>query len=188
VRLVPRPPPTGPAPDSALVGECEPGSPYRLSIQAAIWDRKSLLALLGPGESIWEFESRGNLRANEQSTGFYSVWRPVLPYEGRWAHHVIEKGLWFPHEKRNFARADINCDLSRRGTLPRGRTLFYHAARAVEAMLTPLGWRRKEAVKQCLATCCDRSWVPASTASGARIDGEDAGRKAVHQLRAMKMT
>jgi hypothetical protein len=154
VRLLPRPGATRPCPDSRVVGESERASPYRLSTQAAIWNRDQLLALLRPGESAWDFEHAGNARADAFSGGFYAVHRTALPYDGPWVPHVVEKGLWFPHEKWIFRRADVGCDFSRRGTLPWSRTLFYHTAWGVELALNPLGWRRKQRIKRAL-----RRWL-----------------------------
>jgi len=147
VRLVARPGPTDPLPEDDLIGECAAGSPYRLSTQAAIWDRATLRALLCAGESIWEFEHNGNARVTAQAGGFYSVRRPVLPYEGWFAHHVVEKGRWFCHEKWIFARQNVGCDFAHRGTLPAGQTVFYHLAQLLDRSLNPLGWRAKNALK-----------------------------------------
>lgn len=142
VRLVPRPKPTGRLPDHDNIGPCGAGTPYRLSTQAAIWDRRKLRSLLGENESIWEFEIYGNERANVLAEGFYSVRQPVLPYEGRLAHHVVEKGKWLPHEKWIFGRQEIGCDFSRRSTLSWSYTFFYHAVQATNGLLSslPLAW------------------------------------------------
>jgi hypothetical protein len=148
VRLIPRPKPTHHLPSETLIGECEAGSPYRLSTQAAIWNRTKLLALLRSGESIWSFEHNGNARCAAIPHGFYSVWQPVLPYEGCFAHHVIEKGKWLLHEKCIFAWSDIGCDFARRETLPLSQTLLYQAAQALDRSLAWLPWRTKRNVKQ----------------------------------------
>ena len=150
VRLIPRPRPTNRLPHEKLIGECAPGSPYRLCMQAAIWNRMKLLELLCSGESIWEFEHNGNARVSKTPGGFYSVWHSVLPYQGFFAHHVVEKGKWLPHEKWIFARQKIGCDFSQRDTLPWSRTLFYHLAQIVDRMLDLLPWRAKLRSKRLL--------------------------------------
>lgn len=148
VRLIPRPKPTRRIPNETIVGEAESGSPYRLSTQAAIWDRVQLHSLLRTGESIWQFEHEGNVRVNSQLRGFYSTWAPILPYEGFFSHHVVEKGLWFPHEKWIFAHHDIGCDFGRRGTLGTGRLFWYHSAQFFDKSLDLFGWRIKQRVKR----------------------------------------
>jgi len=147
VRLMPRPGPTDALPDETLVGECAADSPYRLCTQAAIWDRRVLRDLLRPGESIWEFEHKGNVRASALSTGFFSARWPVLPYRGLFAHHVVEKGKWLPHEKWIFRHQDIGCDFSLRGTLPWRQTLFYHLAQSLDRILDVFPWRTKVRIK-----------------------------------------
>lgn len=148
VRLLPRPGPTDRVAGEALVGECQPGLPYRLSTQAAIWDRAKLRDLLRPGETIWEFEHEGNRRAAAQAHGFYATRTAVLPYAGLLAHHVVEKGRWLPHERWIFARQRIGCDFSRRGTLPWRQVLLYHAVQAFDRALDLLPWRLKAGCKR----------------------------------------
>ncbi|MEO6567540.1 MAG: hypothetical protein ABIO94_02155 [Opitutaceae bacterium] len=143
LRLIPRPKPTNRLPEQTNIGSCAVGSPYRLSTQAAIWNRRKLHALLREHESIWEFEMNGNLRANASPDGFFSVRRGVLPYEGLFAHHVIEKGKWLPHERWIFQRQLIGCDFSRRSALPLGQTMIYQAAQTLNESLNWLPWRWK---------------------------------------------
>lgn len=150
LRLIPRPGPTDPMSGETNIGSCATGSPYRLSTQAAIWDRLKLLELLRPGESIWEFEHQGNDRAGHYPEGFFSVKKSVLPYDGFWAHHVIEKGKWIPHEKWIFARSRIGCDFSRRGTLPWSQMVVYHLAQLTIRGLGLLPWRAAIRAKQAL--------------------------------------
>ena len=150
LRLIPRPGPTDRLPGEANIGCCALGSPYRLSTQAAIWDRVKLKNLLRAGESIWEFEHNANTRITQQPDGFFSVRKAVLPYEGLWAHHVIEKGKWLPHEKRIFAALDVGCDFSKRGTLPWGQTAFNQLAQRADHLIGVLPWRVQIRVKRSL--------------------------------------
>lgn len=147
VRLAPRPRPTLRIVEDSVIGECEAGSPYRLCAQAAIWDTQVLRSLVRPGESIWDFEHNGNKRAEIHKTGFYSVWKPVLPYEGIFAHHVVEKGKWFPHEKWIFARCGVGCDFSRRGVLPWHQVIMYQAAHILDRCLDIFPWKQKMRLK-----------------------------------------
>lgn len=148
IRLIPRPPPTARIPDSIEIGECAPGSPYRLCMQAAIWRRAKLLSLLRTGESIWQFELNGNERINSEASGYYCTWRHILPYNGIFAHHVVEKGRWFCHEKWIFSRASIGCDFSRRGVLPWRQTVVYHLAAFLDVILSVFSWQTKMRIKR----------------------------------------
>jgi hypothetical protein len=148
VRLLPRPAPTDRLPDEKLIGESAAGSPYRLSTQAAIWNREALCALLRPGESIWDFEHAGNARADSIPTGFFSARRAVLPYEGWFAHHVIEKGQWLPTEKWIFGRQNIGCDFSVRKTLSLKPMLLYHAVKTLDRSMDVFPWPTKARLKR----------------------------------------
>jgi hypothetical protein len=155
VRLIPRPGPTERVPGETIVGGCAAGLPYRLSTQAAIWNRGALVRLLRPGETIWEFEHNGNERALANRTGYYSTWREVLPYQGLFAHHVVEKGKWLLHEKWIFGRQCIGCDFTRRGTLPLRQMLFYHAIRTMDNLLGVFPWKWKNCIKRRLKRLLD---------------------------------
>jgi hypothetical protein len=150
VRLIPQPRPTRRIIGNDLVGEAECGSPYRLSTQAAIWNRQALRSLLVPGESPWEFEHQGNVRAGSHASGFYATWKAVLPYRGFLSHHVVEKGRWLPHEKWIFRRQNIGCDFTRRPTLGTTQVLLYHAAQLTDKSLDIFPWRLKTRLKKIL--------------------------------------
>jgi hypothetical protein len=150
VRLVRRPGPTQRVPGERVVGECAVALRYRLSTQAAIWDRLAFRSLLRRGENIWEFEHNGNLRASTQPHGFYSVWRSVLPYEGIGAHHVIEKGKWLVHEKWIFSGKAIGCDFGRRGSLSFSELVLYHVAQGLDRTIAWLPWGAKQCLKKWL--------------------------------------
>jgi hypothetical protein len=147
VRLIPRPGPTDSLPGERLVGECAPGLPYRLSTQSAIWNRQKLNALLRDGETIWDFEHNGNQRAKGHAHGFFATYRPVLPYEGRFSHHVVEKGRWLLYEKWLFSRQDIGCDFTLRESMSAKQAIFYHSAQFLNVVLGILPWRCAKKVR-----------------------------------------
>lgn len=155
VRLIPRPKPTERLAGESLIGESIVGSPYRLSMQAAIWNRSKLIELLRAGESIWEFEHNVNKRALEYRNGFYSVWKSVLPYQGFFAHHVVEKGKWLPHEKWIFGRQKIGCKFACRGVLPWPRLFLYQVVQLFDAALNLIPWRMKMRIKNALKFMLD---------------------------------
>ena len=109
LRLSPRPGPNKIWPGNEEIGVIEPGAPYRVSTQAALWRVSVLHALLSEGESAWEFERAGSRRSSHLDK-FASVWAEAFPYR----HHVIERGEWFPWSAKRFVREDIGVDLSAR--------------------------------------------------------------------------
>jgi glycosyltransferase involved in cell wall biosynthesis len=113
LRLNPNPPPTIKLRWWQGVGEQHRLAPFRVSLQASLWDRKALLALLRDGESPWEFERQGTLRSQAQPRGFYCTFHVQFPYR-----HVAEKGEWFWAAARLYRRLNIGCDFSRRPVMP----------------------------------------------------------------------
>ncbi len=77
LRLVP-----SPCPDNKIFGNIGLLSDwrlYRVSLQASIWNKTSLLNILKIGETPWQFELFGTVRAKEYS-GYFAVYYPVLHY------------------------------------------------------------------------------------------------------------
>lgn len=66
LRLNPCPPPDRILPELPEVGECSCDNKYRVSLQAAFWNKKFLAGLLYPGEDGWDFEgqSKDRLKAS----------------------------------------------------------------------------------------------------------------------------
>ena len=97
LRLYPCPGPDLPCSDNQDVGEISKGSAYRLSLQAAVWDKKILLELLRDGESAWELEIKGTERTNELEAPFLSVREnSPIPYyctavvKGKWVKGAVQ--------------------------------------------------------------------------------------------------
>jgi len=69
-----------------------PGAKYRLSTQAAFWNKDDLREFLRPSESGWEFELENN-NAKREDKLFLSVRRnePAIYYFAT----AIKKGIWF---------------------------------------------------------------------------------------------
>ena len=58
--------------DDVIIAQLTDDSPYRLSCQPAIWNRKYLLQYLKPGLTPWQFESQHPTN---------DAWRILGPYE-----------------------------------------------------------------------------------------------------------
>lgn len=55
------------------IGFIHKNSKYRINLQLAIWEKKSLQSLLVEGESPWEFELQGSIRSNDLDKKFLTV-------------------------------------------------------------------------------------------------------------------
>lgn len=144
VRLVPRPGPSRNIPGVKWIGWCDPDLRYRISTQAAIWDKQALIGLLRGGESAWQFERNASKRAAAEPGGYFASRRALLPYTGLFAHHVVEKGKWLPHERWIFSRKRVGCDFSKRAVLGWSPTLVCQAARLTHLTLSWFPYRRAE--------------------------------------------
>jgi hypothetical protein len=112
-----------PGPDRQLqshpdLGIIDARAAYRVSTQAAIWNRSHLLQLLVGSESIWNFEWNATDRSRSSGATYYATYKPLIPYR-----QVIERGEWFRGAARYFARQKIGCDFSARPVMSRARAL-----------------------------------------------------------------
>jgi hypothetical protein len=99
-----------PGPNTSLswapeIGEHEPGRPYRASLHPAFWRRRSLIELLVPGESPWDFERAGSARTDARSLVIYSSRRAALPFS-----EVITRGRWYGRGLRLCRREELPVD------------------------------------------------------------------------------
>ncbi len=139
VRLVRRPGPDKSLNAAPELGTIDLGAPYRVSTQTAIWRKETLLALMRPDESIWQFEIDGSRRSSSYPGGFFCVWRDAMTY----GHHVVERGKWFRKEARQFAKARIGCDFNARPTMTRAETLRWTSSKVGGMLLNLLPWRER---------------------------------------------
>jgi hypothetical protein len=145
IRLFPDPLPERAMPGVPLIGFQGLGQLNRTSTHATIWRRDSLLELIRPGESLWEFEINGSIRSNRFAGGICGCWQPALHYV-----MAIGRGRWFRHALRNLARDGIHPNLFARPAETRveeikAALLSYvgHCLRAV----VPLYWRQRLQLK-----------------------------------------
>ncbi|MCL5666518.1 MAG: hypothetical protein M1383_02000 [Patescibacteria group bacterium] len=99
LRLQPTPGPDLPYQNNPEIGEISKTEDYRVSLQAAIWDKQAMLSLLADGEDGWQMEFEGTKRSRQVPMKFLSVKRDVprpLPYfctavlKGKWMRQAVE--------------------------------------------------------------------------------------------------
>lgn len=122
-------------------------SHYRVSTQAAIWDKHVLASYVRPDETVWETEILGTMRAWNAFAAIRSVdprrleGGPIVSYTGT----GIIRGKWHPAMQPLFERHGIDVDFTKRGfyTFPsrwqtRSRillSLLKRPGRTLEALL-----------------------------------------------------
>jgi hypothetical protein len=108
LRLVPLPRPSFRVPGHPGIGEHERGSPFRASLQAAFWDRRTLLDLLRPAESVWDFEREASVRSAAIAAPFYATWWFTLRYV-----NAVVGGRWSPAGRQVCRREGLTTDGAR---------------------------------------------------------------------------
>lgn len=149
MRLMPIPGPDIPCPDDGEIGWIRKGSAYRVSLQAAWWDKQILMSLIKPGESPWQYEQQGSRRSEELDPPFLSLRRNV-GYPLDYFTTAVFRGYWEPGAVALCKREGIDVDLTARGMMPVGmrleRTLHRHGIPGAIARLlaSPFGRRQKK--------------------------------------------
>lgn len=140
LRLKPFPPPDHIEPIHPNLGLIEPGAPYRVALQAAIWKKDVFLRLLKPGETPWQMELRGTVRSTQMPEAFFSVWKPVLYYQAG-----VTMGKWTPSALHFLRHENIVPNLSARPVMASDEILYRDCLRIVNRLinLTPWKIRRK---------------------------------------------
>ena len=87
----------------SLVGQLHKKTPYKTSLMPCIWKKSTLKEILKSGESAWDFETKGSLRASRYDN-FYALKKNLIYYE-----NAIIKGSWRKSIiHNNFHDLDIN--------------------------------------------------------------------------------
>lgn len=121
-----------PVDGAADIGWVPSNEPYRVTTQAGVWNRESLLRLMRPDESIWQFEINGSDRAGAAEGNFLRVRHSVLDY-GR---HVVERGKWFPDKAFHYAAAGIGCDFGCRPIMSHRAFLWWRIQMVAASLAT----------------------------------------------------
>lgn len=114
IHIFPDPVPTHELPRHPGVGAIEPGTPFRVNLQAAAWNREVLMSLIKPGESGWDFEVEGSRRSNALRQPFLSLTCSEAEAPFLYYRTGVVRGEWMPGAIRLCRREGIRLDLSRR--------------------------------------------------------------------------
>lgn len=139
LRMRPFPPPDVRLARFPAVGECEPGAPYRASMQAALWRKEDLLALLRDGENPWEFEVYGARRSDAFERGFYSAHTDVLDY-----YAAVTMGKWIPYGVALCRENGVAVDLAARPMMSPEEAMRRNVSRVTNEAFGLVPWKARE--------------------------------------------
>jgi hypothetical protein len=116
------------------------GSDYRVSTQAAIWRKDTLLGLCREDWTAWQFEVLGSPSSDLLREPFWSVRRPILHYR-----QSVQRGKWLPEGLAICRDAGVGIDLTRRPVLSLSELVLYRSVqlRSRLVMLLPGSLRRR---------------------------------------------
>jgi hypothetical protein len=117
LRLMPIPGPDVPSPDHPDIGEIRPEAEYRVSLQAAWWNKEHLAKIARPGESPWQFERQGSRRSDALDAPFLSL-REGVEYPLDYFTTAVVRGYWEPAALDLCRREKVPVDLRARSILP----------------------------------------------------------------------
>lgn len=133
LRLMPIPGASHPCPDRDDVGELPKGSQYRVSMQAAWWEKRVLSSLIQEQEPMVQFEVQASRRSVELPEAFLSL-REGKGYPLNYFTTAVVRGRWEPAAVRFCRREGIRVDLQARPMLP----ISYRLRRALRSWGVPL--------------------------------------------------
>lgn len=134
MRLMPIPGPDKPCDDREDVGELLKGSEYRVSMQAAWWEKRVLRSLVREEEPMGQFEVQASLRSVNRPETFLSL-RRGKGYPLDYFTTAVVRGFWEPQAVQLCQREGIQVDLHARPMLP----VWYRMQRALRSWGVPLG-------------------------------------------------
>lgn len=114
IHLFPDPVPARALSSHPGVGYVDPGQAFRVNLQAAAWNRATLIQLVRPGESAWDFEVRGSERSDALPQPFLSLTCAESEAPFHYYRTGVVRGVWMPGAVRLCRREGIELDLSRR--------------------------------------------------------------------------
>jgi hypothetical protein len=122
LRLAPNPPPSTVVEGHSDLGWILPDDPYRVTTQVAFWHVDTLLELLRPEYSAWDFEFHASVYGPVPARPMWACWRPAIVYRD-----CISRGKWMPWGIATCRKAGVVIDVAARQRLPRtGAFLLNH--------------------------------------------------------------
>ena len=129
-------------PHNALVGEIEPGAPYRTSTVLSLWNKQALLSLLKAGENAWQFEFQGSVRSDALGQ-FYTVHQDCFPVT-----NGVIKGKWTRQAVLKLQAQGVTLDLDHRPVMTLGESLRFGLIRIRAAVFKCVPWKLRRSLRR----------------------------------------
>ncbi|MEO5643292.1 MAG: hypothetical protein ABIQ40_19505 [Bacteroidia bacterium] len=104
--------------DNPRFGITRLNAPFRVNLQAGIWNRNDLLELIKDGESPWEFEVQGSVRSRTMHKPFLGITesseKDILSGPIPYLCTAITKGTWMREAVELCKNENVPIDLSHR--------------------------------------------------------------------------
>ncbi|MBI4494138.1 MAG: hypothetical protein HY690_15225 [Chloroflexi bacterium] len=128
LRLTPTPPFGTPGVDHPELGEVAPGTPYRISLFAAVWRKDVLRRLLQSGESAWALELQGSQRTDAIASPFLAITEQARSRAPIHQVNALRRGRWSLDGIGFLAQEGIDISSSRRPRQTRAYLLYERIA------------------------------------------------------------
>jgi hypothetical protein len=93
-------------------------APFRLNLQAGIWNKNELISLLKEGESPWEFEVNGSVRSRDSKKSFLGIAesseKDIISGPIPYLCTAITKGTWMRETLSLCKKENVEVDFSKR--------------------------------------------------------------------------
>jgi len=125
---------------AGMLGPVPKGTSYRVSMTIALWQKRSLRALLRRGETAWEIERKGSGRSNAQDAAYLAL-TPSQRRSPPIAHvHIIAKGKLLRDSRVFLAREGLAESLARRDIETWGNFLYSRLYHIYFRIVRPIQW------------------------------------------------
>jgi len=111
---------------------------YRISMQAALWDKECLKSYLKLDENGWMFEIFGSGRARKRKDLFLTISESHFKEKAtiNYIHTGIIKGKWHMDIPEFFSKEGITIDFSKRGTIDPSKNRFVNKFQTYKKLIS----------------------------------------------------
>jgi hypothetical protein len=99
-------------------GVTRKSAPFLINLQAGIWNREKLISYIEPGESPWDFETKGSKRCSHTNDVFLGITKSsskdIITSPIPYLCTAITKGVWMREAIELCKEFEVNIDITNR--------------------------------------------------------------------------